>query len=93
MLAVWLMMSTLIQELVATVTVHVRCFGSIGVLHRFDEFDVRERKVSRFALQFALPLAVDVRLGHQNNVAHFQLEGGLVVGIWHSRLFYASVCW
>lgn len=77
----------------ATVIVCVRCFCRIRVLHRFDEFDMREGKVSGFALQFALPLTVDVRFRHQNDVAHLQLESGLVVGVWHTRLFDACVRW
>lgn len=36
----------------------------------FDEFNVREWKMSGFALQFTFPLAVYVRFGHQYDVAH-----------------------
>lgn len=56
-----------------------------------DELDVGERKVTGFALQVALPLPVDVRLGDHYDVAHLQLEGGFVVGVGHARLLYASV--
>lgn len=54
-----------------------------------DEFDVREGKVSRSALQLALPLSVDVHLGHCDYVAHLQLQCRLIVRIRHSRLLNA----
>lgn len=51
-----------------------------------DEFDVRKRKMSNFAVQLALPLAVNVRFRYFYYVSDFQLQGRLVVGIGYARL-------
>lgn len=58
-----------------------------------EEFDVRERKVSHLLFELALPLAVYVHFGHFNNVAYFQFESGLVVGVGDAGLLDASVSW
>jgi hypothetical protein len=41
-----------------------------GALLPVDKLHMRERKVSNFAVEFALPQAVDRHLGHLHDVSH-----------------------
>lgn len=77
----------LMPAIVCKIIVQNVRFGSV-----LDELDVSEGKMSAFAFQFALPLAVDVRLGHQYDVVHLQLQGGFVVCVWYPRLLDTCVC-
>lgn len=56
-----------------------------------QEFDVCEREEADFPSQLALPLPVYVHLCYFNYVAHLQLEGRLIVGVWHPSLLDAGV--
>ena len=47
----------------------------------FQNGDMSERKVPSFAVQFALPLAVDVRFRDSDDVSNVQSQRRLIIGI------------
>lgn len=57
---------------------------------RIDELDVGERKVANASLQLPFPLAINVGLGHRDDVTNLKLEGCLVIGIRHACLLHSG---
>lgn len=52
-----------------------------------------EGEEADFASQLTFPLPVYVHLCHFYDVADFELQCCLIIGVWHARLFDTSVCW
>lgn len=58
-----------------------------------EEFDVCEREESDFAIQFALPLSIDIHFRHLDDIANLKLKSCLIVCIWNTRLLHSCEGW
>lgn len=58
-----------------------------------EEFDVCEREEADFAIQFTLPLSIDIHFRHFDDIANLELKSCLIVRIWNTRLLHSCECW
>lgn len=57
-----------------------------------EEFDVCEREEADFAIQFTLPLSIDIHFRHFDDIANLELQSCLIVCVGNTRLLHSCKC-